>query len=70
MVIDSLQALWHLLVGINWAGGGYYLCCKVDTNPGQKLAYTFQLVGAKYPLRLHIKSTKSFVEIWWRPNNH
>ena len=29
-------------------GWGYYLCCKVDISPGQKLAYTFQLVGAMY----------------------
>ena len=47
--------LWHVLVGINLRCG-YYLCCKVDRNPGQKLAYTFQLVDAIYPLKLRAKT--------------
>ena len=50
----GLPLVRYTCTGWDPFGVGYYLCCKVDRSPGQKLAYTFQLVGAIYPLKLHI----------------
>ena len=33
------------------------MCCKVDRNTVQKLAYRFQLVDTEYPPKLHITVT-------------
>ena len=56
--------------GMYWLGSiwgrGIICVVKLIEAQGQKLhvAYTFQLVRAIYPLKLHINPAKSFVEIW------
>ena len=39
------------------------MCCKVDRNTVQKLAYRFQLVDTEYPLKFHILT---LLRSWWR----